>query len=88
MNEKELLARAKQVYKVVKSRHKVQKKTPVTSATMFTQGNFTLVILNGNVVGISKKNNNDPYFNPVTGVNVALNRAVHSLLQTEQKKRA
>lgn len=82
MNEQELLARAKQVHQRVKSRYKVKKGMPLIKTAKFaTQGNFTVVTLNGSVVGVSKRNTQDR-FNIETGVNVALNRAVHNLLQT------
>jgi hypothetical protein len=80
MTEKELLERADIAYKNLKRRHAPRKRhIPITSVDVVRQGNFTLVTVNGNVVGMSKRHCNDQY-NPLTGFHTALGKALRHML--------
>ena len=55
----------------------------ITTLRTYTQGNYTVVLLNGEFVGVSKRNKCDK-FNHSTGINKALYRAVRRLVLTSQ----
>jgi len=81
MTSKELLTRAREVQLVLKQRHHlVVCSAVIKKASIQTQENFTVVTLNNNIVGVSKRHPKDSN-NPITGINTALARAVHSFLQ-------
>lgn len=56
----------------------------ITSLRLYRQGNYTVVVLNGEVVGVSKRMKKDKT-NPTTGVNKAIYRAVRRLVTASQR---
>lgn len=56
---------------------------PIESLRVFTQGNYTVALLNGEYVGVSKKMKKDK-FNFNTGLNKAIYRAVRRLVLSRQ----
>jgi len=56
----------------------------ITSLRSFRQGNYTVVLLNDEFIGVSKRNKSDK-FNQNTGLRKALYRAVRRLVITSQR---
>lgn len=55
----------------------------IESLRVFTQGNYTVALLNGKYIGVSKKMKKDK-FNFTTGLNKAIYRAVRRLVLSRQ----
>lgn len=79
-SEQELLEQARAMRKLVCERRNLEaKKVPaIKSAQVFTQGNFTTVLLNGKFAGMSKRNVQDTASE--LGLTLAMHRAIDSLL--------
>lgn len=56
----------------------------ITSLRTFRQGNYTVVLVNDEFIGVSKRNKSDK-FNQNTGLRKALYRAVRRLVLTSQR---
>lgn len=78
MTEQELLEQAREMRKLILSRREAKKAQTVRSAQVFTQGNFTTVLLNGKYAGMSKRNPSDAESD--VGIQLATRRALDRLL--------
>ena len=84
MTKTDMVTRAQEVHKAIVGRYKFHNNVQAPNRVeVAVQGNFTVVTLDNMHVGIAKRNNNDKY-NFITGFNVALNRAMHRLLQPQK----
>ena len=81
MTNNEQLTEARTALKNLKKRFKIKNcRSRVATVQVTRQGNFTLVEVNGGVIGMSKRMCKDPP-NPVTGFHMALNKALKFMLK-------
>jgi len=69
------LDEAKKALQRFKEKYKIQSEFDVQHLSVVRQGNFTIVNINQEVLGASKRNPGCDFHNPRTGFHYALNKA-------------